>query len=49
MAVEAARETMSADYVDALAQSFMDIPWETPEKHPDCSLLLPAPGHAGEP
>jgi hypothetical protein len=47
MAAEAARETMSADFVSALVNRFMDVAWATPKEHPDCSLLMPAPGHEG--
>jgi hypothetical protein len=49
MLAAAARDTMSTGFVDALVNGFMDIPWATPKEHPDCSLLMPAPGHEGQP
>ena len=49
MTTLAARGTMSDEFVNAVVNGFMDIPWVSPEKFPDCALLMPAAGHDGGP
>lgn len=42
--LKAAQQTMSRDFVQALAKTLMHFSWASPEKFPGCALLAPAPG-----
>jgi hypothetical protein len=42
-AVKAAQQTMSPRFVEVLSKTFLDFPWASPDKFPDCALLAPAP------
>ncbi|MBN1567784.1 MAG: hypothetical protein JXA73_08040 [Acidobacteria bacterium] len=41
MVIQAAKETMSEAFVNALTETFMKYPWVRPEAHPDCPVLMP--------
>jgi hypothetical protein len=47
LALRAAREMMSQDFVKTLSRTLMRFPWALPDEHPECSVLAPSPDLGG--
>jgi hypothetical protein len=47
--VQGAQETMSADFVKAVINTFMNFPWTSPRDHSGCTLLLPPMNQVPDP